>query len=250
MTGFATLHRQSLDHPLFDGDSSRLGAWTWLILRAAWKPTAFNIAGKTTVLERGQLCVSIRQLAVAWGWSKSAVDRFLARLETETMIVREAGHGRCILTICNYSKYQSLNDDDRDSSGTATGTAAGQQRDTKEQGNKGTIIPNGMNTTPHARGCRLPVDWEPTQLSAAVAKKVAGWPPGALADELESFRDWGASATGSNAVKKDWQGAWQNWLRRRHEEKYGKANGNGNRRSTGGSTADTAQRVRERFNIA
>lgn len=145
MSGFAILHRRSLDHPLLN-DAQRLGAWTWLVLRAAWKPIPFDINGKVVTLQRGQLCASIRQLGDEWGWSKSAVDRFLTRLETETMIVREAGQGKCIITICNYSKYQDMGDDARDSSGTATGTAAGQQRDTKEQGNKVTILePEGSN---------------------------------------------------------------------------------------------------------
>lgn len=139
MSGFVTFHRAALEHPLFEGDASRLGAWFWMVGKACWKPTPFNIAGKMVTLERGQLCVSVRQLAEQWGWSKSAVDRFLTRLETETMIAREAGHGRLILSITNYSKYQDVNETDRDSSGTPTGTAAGQQRDIKEQGNKETI---------------------------------------------------------------------------------------------------------------
>lgn len=147
MTGFVTMQRGALEHPLFDGDVGRLGAWMWLVGKACWKPTPFNISGKMVTLERGQLCVSVRQLAENWGWSKSTVDRFLTRLETETMIAREAGHGRLILTITNYSKYQDVGDPTRDSSGTVSGTAAGQQRDIKEQGNKGTILeePDGSS---------------------------------------------------------------------------------------------------------
>ena len=114
MSGFATIQRDARKHPLFHGDADRFGAWVWLILGAAWKPTPFDIAGKTVTLERGQICVSIRQLGDEWGWSKSKVDRFLTRLETETMIERKAGQGRCIITICNYEKYQEQRDTDRD----------------------------------------------------------------------------------------------------------------------------------------
>ena len=139
MSGFTLTRRTVFDHPLFDGDSARLGAWLWLVGKACWKPTPFDNNGKMLMLERGQICVSVRHLAERWGWSKSAVDRFLTRLETETMIERKAGHGKMVITICNYSKYQDREDDDRDSSGTAGGTAAGQQRDIKEQVNKETI---------------------------------------------------------------------------------------------------------------
>lgn len=139
MTGFITLQRKVRDHPLFREDPARLGAWTWLLLTACWKNTPYNVGGKIITLKRGQLCVSLRQLASEWGWSKSTVDRFVTRLETETMVTREAGQGRMVLTICNYDKYQDQRDSARDTTGTAGGTAAGQQRDIKEQGNK--VIP-------------------------------------------------------------------------------------------------------------
>lgn len=148
MSGFVVIRREALDHHVIGGNPAHFRAWCWLIASACWKPTKFNVAGTSVTLERGQICASIRHLADAWGMSKSAVDRFLTRLETETMIVRNSGHGRLILTICNYSKYQDKPSDDRDSSGTATGTAAGQQRDTKEQGNKGTIEEEEAKASP------------------------------------------------------------------------------------------------------
>lgn len=135
---------------MFKGDSARLGAWFWLVSRACWKPTPFNINGKMVTLDRGQVCVSIRTLADEWGWSKSSVDRFITRLKTETMIETEAGQGRLIITICNYSKYQDREEAERDSSGTPTGTAAGQQRDIKEQGNNRTRVEDtNVSSPPH-----------------------------------------------------------------------------------------------------
>lgn len=148
MSGFVVIRREALDHHVIGGNAAHFRAWCWLIASACWKPTKFNVGGTSVTLERGQICASIRQLADAWGMSKSAVDRFLTRLETETMIVRNSGHGRLIITICNYSKYQDKPSDDRDSSGTATGTVAGQQRDTKEQGNKGTIEEEEAKASP------------------------------------------------------------------------------------------------------
>ncbi|QQN73938.1 hypothetical protein [Croceicoccus sp. YJ47] len=130
--GYIKLFRGWQDCPALS-DAERKLAWIWLLENACWKPASFNVKGKTVHLERGQICVSVRHLAAAWNWSKSAVDRFLTRLETETMVKREAGHGKLVLTICNYGKYQDGEDADRDSSGTATGTTAGQQRDTKEE---------------------------------------------------------------------------------------------------------------------
>lgn len=149
MSGFIVLHREAADHHLFKGDSSRLGAWAWLLAKACWKPTRFDVNGKTINLERGQFCCSIRDLAEAWGWSKSTVDRFLTRLKTETMIETDSGTGRLVITICNYSKYQDVPEDGGTAAGTRGGTAAGQQRDIKEQGNKGTREPNGSHIPPY-----------------------------------------------------------------------------------------------------
>jgi hypothetical protein len=139
MSGWITVHRDLLDHPLFRGEKfSRVDAWLWLIGKAAWKPTKFNVGGTIITLQRGQVCVSRHQLATAWKWSDSAVERFLTRLKTEQMIGRETGQGRSIITICNYAKYQDVSQQP----GQATGQARGQRPDSHrtakeplEQGN-------------------------------------------------------------------------------------------------------------------
>jgi hypothetical protein len=147
MSGFVTLHRKVRDHALFRGDPARLGAWTWLLLTACWKDTPFDIGGKIITLTRGQLCTSRGQLAKAWNWSPSAVERFLARLETEQMIGRATGQGRSVITICNFDKYQ----DKKAVAGQATGQETGQQSDSdrtaKEQGNKDIPLSNDNGET-------------------------------------------------------------------------------------------------------
>lgn len=148
MSGFITMQREVLEHPLFMGDSARLGAWFWMIAKACWKETRFNVHGKTITLQRGQFCCSVRDLAENWGWSKSSVERFLTRLKTETMIETDAGTGRLIISICNYATYQDFGKEGGTPPETPTGTAAGQQRDIKEQGNKGTIEEDSPPTPP------------------------------------------------------------------------------------------------------
>jgi hypothetical protein len=147
VSGWAAIYREIGDHPLFKQDMSRLGAWVWLVINAAWKPTPFDVNGKMITINRGQLSCSMRHLASEWGWSKSAVERFLTRLKTETMIETQTGTGRILITICNYEKYQDVNGMAGTASGTASGTGAGQERDIKEQVNQITIeeeeSPNG-----------------------------------------------------------------------------------------------------------
>jgi hypothetical protein len=70
---------------------------------------------------------------------------------------------------------------------------------------------------------RLPEGWVPTrELPLPVKAKVDQWPPGALEDELASFRRWAANAEDKNGKgrKLDWDQAWRNWIGRRHDERY------------------------------
>ncbi len=137
MSGFVRLERGAFDHPILR-DPLRFRAWFWLVANACWKPSRYDVNGKVIELQRGQVCASLRQLADAWGMSKSATERFIDRLKTETMIGTDTGTGRYVITIRNYDKYNPQAEMSGTVNGTLNGTAAGQQRDIKEQGNKGT----------------------------------------------------------------------------------------------------------------
>lgn len=132
--GVFAVDRGIFDHPLLStGDPfSRREAWLWLLAEAAWKPRQIVRSGIVIELQRGQLAHSIRFMADAWGWSKSAVDRFLTRLKTGTMIGTEGGTASLIITICNYDAYQRIGlpdrDTNRDEDRDTTGTVAGQTR--------------------------------------------------------------------------------------------------------------------------
>ena len=146
MAGYIKLWRGWRDNPVLRGKFCRTSAWVWLIEMACWKPTQFDIKGKTVELERGQLCASREQMAKAWGWSPSAVERFLTRLQTEHMIERETGQGKSVITICNYAKYQDRNDEAGQEIGQTTGQKSDRHRTAKEEGKKvkkEEIPPNG-----------------------------------------------------------------------------------------------------------
>lgn len=211
MSGFVALHREAFDHPLLrSGD--RFRAWFWMVSKACWRPTKFDVAGKVILLERGQFCTSRAQLAEAWGWSPSAVERFLTRLETEQMIGRATGQGRSVVTIRNYDKYQDVESETGQASEQPTGQRSDSDRTTKEQGNKGTRVdPNG-STLPK-RAHRIPSDWQPV-LTPAAQRVVDGWPPGKYGRELASFLDHAAD---KGRTSKDWQAAFRTWITKAEE---------------------------------
>lgn len=169
MSGFIALHRDAFAHPVLkDGD--RFRAWFWLVAHAAWKPTRHDARGKTITIERGQICAGREQLAKEWKWSPSAVERFLARLETEQMIERQTGQGKSIITICNYDRYQDFAEQTGQLSGQQTGQKPDRNRTAKEQGNKGTSSSDASH--PQARRTRKraaqPVPAKPDEVSDQV----------------------------------------------------------------------------------
>lgn len=192
--GVFAVDRGLFEHPMFADESlTEREAWMWLVSEAAWKDRPRRIGSVVVHLRRGQLAASIRFMAEAWGWSKSKVGRFLDRLKTGTMIGHETGHGVSIITICNYDKYQRVSLPEGTIIGTETGTAAGQQRDKREdiedieRGDGGERAPISQAVeiaTDIAVICGhdpkfLPPEW------AGAAMRVgqwlnSGWPPAAI----------------------------------------------------------------------
>lgn len=219
--GFFLMHRGWRDNPVFRGEFSRADAWVWLIENACWKPTRFDIKGKSITLDRGQLCASRERLATAWNWSPSAVERFLTRLQTEQMIGRETGQGKSIITVCNYAKYQDKTDETGQETGQPTGQRSDRDRTAKEQGNKGTIVEEEDKSSPSTARRSAPdpfprPDWAEPQVwsdflrnrktkrlpnTATAHRKLItdlaamaddDWPPGRLLEAIVA-RGWAAA---------------------------------------------------------
>jgi hypothetical protein len=97
-------------------------AFLWLIEKCAHKEvTRWNKKGEPIQLQAGQIHVSARSLASAWGWPRTRVQRFLDRLEARNLTSRSwasrgpvsgpvagqsAGQSGTIITICNWGQYQ------------------------------------------------------------------------------------------------------------------------------------------------
>lgn len=126
MSGVFAIARNIFDHEFFARENfTEREAWIWIIREAAWKDRRVR-AGKSVVdLKRGQCAFSVRFMADAWGWSKSRVHRFLERLQSESMIGTDAGHGVMVLSVCNYDEYQRVSLPKKEDNG----TQAGHERD-------------------------------------------------------------------------------------------------------------------------
>lgn len=133
--GYYILARGWHADPIFGDPKSepfcKRAAFAWLVEQAAFTDMVIkDHVGRAIRLKRGQVGHSTRYTAEAWGWSTSAVQRFLNKLarfgtiavhtidivekadadterEPETKPGTSASTVRRIITICKYDEYQS-----------------------------------------------------------------------------------------------------------------------------------------------
>lgn len=132
MIGYARFHRSLIGHPAFRNDAEAM-AFAYMVLRAAWKPTRVRYKGKALSLNRGQLAMSVRDLAEAMDRDKGWVERLLKRLKSETMVETVSETGVLVITICNYDRFQSANDTGETHGETPDETDARQTQDTEQE---------------------------------------------------------------------------------------------------------------------
>ena len=143
MTPYVKLARRFFEHPFWTRRRvfSQAEAWLDLLSEAAFKPHAMAYGNRILQLRRGEVPHSVRTLAQRWGWSKSAVARFVSVLKAKRMVGRRAEQGVQLLVIVNYETYQ----DAPREAGQQAGQQAGHERDSsgtnRIKGNKETTPP-------------------------------------------------------------------------------------------------------------
>ena len=163
--GFVRIYRTLLGHPSFRNDAEAM-AFAWMVIRASWRPVRVRYKGGSVDLERGQLAVSVRDLAEALDRPKGWIERLLTRLKSGTMIETHSKTGVNVITICNYDEYQAEKKPSKTPRKTARKTDAGQGQDTEqrmEEGNK--EEPSGSSTpiAPKMFGEIEVPDWVPAK---------------------------------------------------------------------------------------
>jgi hypothetical protein len=135
MAGYYAMSRGWMDHDFFASEPyTEREAWLYLIETAAWKPRQFCHGNDVIELQRGQLVTSIRSLASKWKWGNKRVDGFLKRLKRGAMVETEKGTRGTLLTICNYNKFQTGDDEKGTREDTLKGTRRGHGGDTNKEG--------------------------------------------------------------------------------------------------------------------
>jgi len=142
-SGFVKIYRSFFDHFLWNEDReySKAEAWIDLIRTARYKKGSNTkmVNGTLVEWERGELLASVRFLKHRWNWNSTGkVTRFLDLLEKQNMITRKTEQGVTVVSICKYSTYNPLEDDDRtatehEQNNDRTATEHGQGQNSKKE---------------------------------------------------------------------------------------------------------------------
>ena len=97
-------------------------AWTDLLLIAQYEPSTFYVRGIKIEVNVGQVAISQEKLALRWSWSRGRVIRFLDELEKDDMIEQQKSSVINIISIKNFSKYQSNDTTDSTTDSTTNDT--------------------------------------------------------------------------------------------------------------------------------
>lgn len=221
--GVFAVDRGIWDHESFAKDPfSEREAFIWLVGEASYRQRKVRVGSVVVELNRGQASHSYRFMAERWQWSLGKVQRFLKRLENDTIIETRSDTGALVVTICNYDRYQKVSlptDTPADTAGDTPPIRDRYRLEDKE--NK--KIPSETSSLRGARADagsqsratrahRLPEDWWPDDDLREFARSILVGSAECRA-ETEKFKDHWASAGGQSARKVDWRAAYRNWIR-------------------------------------
>ena len=105
---FLPLNRSLLNHWLWkDKPFSKGQAWVHLLLLANYKDKKMPYKGEVVTCKRGDVNLSITELAKRWGWSRNSARRFLMLLESDGMVTVNATTHRTTITLEKYGFFNN-----------------------------------------------------------------------------------------------------------------------------------------------
>ena len=107
-SGWIKVYRKIEDCPFWFEERFTYGqAWIDLLLMANHASKRILFDATWIEIQQGQILTSIRKLSTRWGWGVKRTMRFLDNLAADNMVIRESNTKRTLITIVNYSVYQS-----------------------------------------------------------------------------------------------------------------------------------------------
>lgn len=118
---------------------TKLEAWLYLLLRAAYKAHQVEYMGRTYDLKPGELVTSERYLARIWRWSRGKVRHYLSELYMNGEATHEKAQGITRITVVKKAGYVGWEPSEKPSEKTPRGKGVDlevQERTTTPSSNK------------------------------------------------------------------------------------------------------------------
>ena len=112
-SGWIKMYRSIRKHWLWPKNRplTELEAWFTILIEVNHEPEKFRIGYELLDCQRGEKYYSLDTWAKLFNWHKSKVRRFFILLQNDSMIVIKSVQKTTHLTVCNYSSYQSAQND-------------------------------------------------------------------------------------------------------------------------------------------
>lgn len=105
--GYVKIYRKLLDNPLVCKDSDHLAVWIYLLLDATHTVRKQEFGGKIIDLQPGQTVTGRKVISSTLHVSESKVQRVLKALENEHQIEQQTTPHKRLISIINWSDYQT-----------------------------------------------------------------------------------------------------------------------------------------------
>lgn len=112
MQGWIKLYRKMLKNPVVCKDGDHLAVWVYLLLNATHEEYPMLFKGEKIILKPGQLITGRKSISMKLNVSESKVQRILNFLKSEQQIEQQISNKNRLITILNWSEYQSCEQQD------------------------------------------------------------------------------------------------------------------------------------------
>lgn len=110
--GWFKFHRQMFKNPVCTKDSEYFFVWLWILNEACYEEKRAWFKSKDIVLQKGQILTTVKEISKDLNVSEKKVYRILNLLENEKQIEKQASNKNTLITVLNWEKYQSCEEQD------------------------------------------------------------------------------------------------------------------------------------------
>ena len=167
-SGWIKLYRIDENHWLYRESKAR-AFWFDLLSIATWKDSRIRLAQGIVDLPAGSVVTSRSELSARTGFGEKQVRNFLKLFEIDRMIVQQKSNKGTIITICNWEKYQNIED------------AKGQQEDQQRAAHVPTDVPT---EGPHIKNLRTKEERNKKLETTSLVDAEASTPDGSSNDQI------------------------------------------------------------------